>query len=91
MTAQRIDWVGELRRWRRVRYLFFSAVIRLPANLSYSRVGLLFQLGSCYPGAKAAARSLPEIDFAMHLKRPRQYGNFWLGCELWQPLQLDYF
>ena len=27
----------------------------------------------------------------MQLKRPRQYGNCWLGCEIWRQLKLDEF
>src|SRR6516165_3756886 len=27
----------------------------------------------------------------MQLRRARQYGNCWLGCELWQQLELDQF
>jgi transposase len=28
---------------------------------------------------------------AMQLRRPRPYGNCWLGCELWRELELDRF
>jgi len=27
----------------------------------------------------------------MQLRRPRPYGNCWLGCELWRQLELDRF
>ena len=39
----------------------------------------------------AAVDSLQVKLSQMQLKRPRQYGNCWLGCELWQQLQLDDF
>jgi len=28
---------------------------------------------------------------AMELRRPRAFGNCWLGCQLWQQLRLDWF
>jgi len=27
----------------------------------------------------------------MELRRPRAFGNCWLGCELWRQLELDWF
>jgi hypothetical protein len=27
----------------------------------------------------------------MELRRPRAFGNCWLGCELWRQLQLEEF
>ena len=39
----------------------------------------------------AQADSIQVKLSQMQLKHPRQYGNCWLGCELWRQLKLDEF
>ena len=43
------------------------------------------------PIPAGAVDSLQVKLSEMKLRRARPYGNCWLGCELWQPLELDRF